>query len=67
MMIAVAPKGKFRVIADDFGKWNAEHTEVLVGDYYSMSAAEDAANAYLTKPYWERWTVRIYDDAGRLL
>jgi len=28
-----APRGKFRVIADNFGQWRTKHGDILVGDF----------------------------------
>src|ERR1039458_7244599 len=28
-----APRGKFRVIADNFGQWRTTHSDILVGDF----------------------------------
>ncbi len=62
-----APPGKFRVIADNFGAWKTEHSDIHVGDFDTLTQAEVAAAPYLSKPYWEHFTVAIFSDDGKVI
>ncbi len=62
-----APPGKFRVIADNFGEWRTEHSDIHVGDFDTMEAAIEAAKPYTNRPYWEHFTVAIFSDDGKVI
>ncbi len=62
-----APREKFRVIADDFGKWSDEHSDVLVGDFDGIEQSRNAAQPARSRPRHERWAVRIFDDKGAIV
>jgi hypothetical protein len=42
-LISTKTARKFRVIADDFGRWANEHSDILVGDFDSIEQAREAA------------------------
>jgi len=39
-----APRGKFRVIADNFGQWRTKHSDILVGDFDTIDRLEPEPN-----------------------
>ena len=57
---------KFRVIADDFGRWADEHNDILVGDLDSIEQAREAAAPWRSHPRCEHWSVAIFDADGRV-
>ncbi len=67
LVLTKAPPGKFRVIADNFGAWKTEHSDIHVGDFDTIEEAYAYADAYLLRPYWEHWSVTVFDGAGAAL
>lgn len=45
-----APRGKFRVIADNFGQWRTKHSDILVGDFDTIDQARVAAQPGTESP-----------------
>jgi len=62
-----APRGKFRVIADNFGQWRRKHSDILVGDFDTIKHARDAAKPAQSRPRSEHWSVMIFDDKGAIV
>ncbi len=62
-----APSGKFRVIADNFGKWAAKHDDILVGDFDTLEAARREAKLWHARPAHEHWSVTVFDDKGAIV
>jgi hypothetical protein len=59
-----APRGKFRVIADNFGQRRTKHGNILVGDFDTMDQARAEAQPAQSRPWFEHWSVIIFDDKG---
>ena len=59
-----ASRGKFRVIADNFGQWRTKHSDVLVGDFDTIDQARTRAQPARSRPWFEHWSVIICDDKG---
>ena len=57
-----APRGKSRVIADNFGQWRAKHSDILVGDFDTIDQARTRAQSARSRPWFEYWSVTICDD-----
>jgi hypothetical protein len=62
-----APRGKFRVVADNYGKWAARHSDILVGDFDTIQQARDAARPAQRRPRHEHWSVMSFNDEGKML
>ncbi len=67
MTATKAPPGKFRVIADNFGEWRTEHSDLHVGDFGTPEEAQAQAAPHRNRPYWEHWSVAIFDDDGKVI
>jgi hypothetical protein len=62
-----APRGKFRITADNFGQWRTKHSDILVGDLDAIDEARAAAQPARSRPWFEHWSVIIRDDKGVIL
>ena len=65
-LISTKTARKFRVIADDFGRWADEHSDILVGDFDSIEQAREAAAPWRSHLRCEHWSVTIFDADGRV-
>ena len=45
-----APRGKFRVIADNFGQWRTKHSDILVGDFDTIDPGASRSPARTESP-----------------